>query len=228
MLLTLLALTAEASRSMKIPGPLGPVAKDRPAPLHVRDLPREPAPATPDPAPEPEKPRKARRDDGFGDAVASAARKHLEHAPDGFRNDCSGFVMAAFHRAGMELSGSTRTMWADAESLGITHTDTPRPGDLVFFDNTYDRNRNGRRDDPLTHVGVVIEIGDDGRVVVAHGGTSKGRTTLVMDTRHPHDRLGPDGEVRNDWLRARQKGDDDRVPRLAGELFRGYARYARP
>lgn len=220
---------------MKIPGPLGPVALERPPPVHVLDLP----PPAPEPAgtadapqvavvPEPEaRPsRKERREgDAFGESVATAARDHIERLPAGFRNDCSGFVAAAHSVAGNPLSGSTRTLWADAESRGLTHHGTPRPGDVAFFDDTYDRNRNGRRDDPLTHVAVVLEVSADGTILMAHGGTSKGRTTLRMNLRHPHDRANSDGAVLNDWLRARSKGEPADAPRLAGELFRGFARY---
>lgn len=228
MTLAFLALTACASRSMKIPGPLGPVALDRPPPVHVLDLPRageDDAPPTHD-APAPAPRRQRREEDAFGRSVATAARRHIDRLPAGFRNDCSGFVMAAHEVAGNPIVGSTRTLWADAEARGLTHSRAPRPGDVAFFDNTYDRNRNGRRDDPLTHVAVVLEVDADGTILMAHGGTSKGRTTFRMNLRHPHDRQDADGKVLNDWLRARTKGEPEDAPRLAGELLRGFARFS--
>ncbi len=243
MLLSLLALHA-AARPLHFPGPLRTVARERPPPVHVSELP----PATPAESPparrdrvDPARESRARRKEtqarrakpsdrpspairARGQAIADAARAHLRSLPPGFRNDCSGFVMAAHHRAGIPLEGSTRSLWALAERGGWLHDGPPLPGDVAFFDDTYDRNRNGRRDDPLTHVAVVLEVGEDGQILLAHGGTSKGRTLLHMNLRYPHVHRSGDGTLRNDWLRARTRGDDG--PRLAAELFRGWARFA--
>lgn len=219
--LAFLAMTACASRTLRVPGPLGPVAEAPPPPVHVRDLPVAEAEEPTEVEPR----RDRRKRSGFGDQVADAARHHLTNAPSGFRNDCSGFVMAAHHKAGHPLSGSTRSLWALAESTGGTFQKRPEPGDVAFFDNTYDRNRNGRRDDALTHVAVVLEVGEDGTLLLAHAGTSKGRTTLRMNLDRPHDRLDEEGNVLNDWLRARRKGESENAPRLSAELFKGFARF---
>ncbi len=131
--------------------------------------------------------------------------------------------MAVYDRAGFPLSGSSASLWEDAKARGDTHKrKRPDVGDLAFFDNTYDRNKNGRRDDPLTHVGVVIAVDDSGTITLGHGGTSKGRTTLTMNLHHPSERTGPEGAVYNDWLRGRRKGDGPNGKYLAGELFRGF------
>ncbi len=37
-----------------------------------------------------------------------------------------------------------------------------RLGDLVFFDNTYDRNGDGKFDDRITHVGIVVGFDKEG------------------------------------------------------------------
>ncbi|MEZ4320234.1 MAG: CHAP domain-containing protein [Myxococcota bacterium] len=220
-----------ASHVPRMPGPLGPVAHSAPAPLHVRDLlPSEdeaPSSGTSE-APEPDEPpeiAKRSRRGGIGDDAASSARHYLTHTPpSGFRNDCSGFVMAVYARAGAPISGSSRTLWEDAKGRGSTHSHLrPEPGDLAFFDDTYDRNGNGRRDDDLTHVAVVIEVHEDGTIVMGHGGTSKGRTELRMNLLHPHDRTSPDGEVWNDYLRARRRGEPENGKYLSGELLRGFA-----
>lgn len=161
--------------------------------------------------------------------MADAARYYLAHAPKGFRNDCSGFVNAVSHRAGMGLSGNTRSMWAWAEQRGYTYRRRhPAPGDLVFFDNTYDRNRDGRLNDALTHIGVVIAVQRDGTLTIAHNGTSGGRTTLRMNLNHPSVRHNAGGQVLNDPLRAKRASDPPRTPYLTGELWRGFARLPPP
>ncbi len=77
----------------------------------------------------------------------------------------------------------------------------PRPGDLVFFRNTY---RKG-----LSHIGIVDSV-EDGTVTFVHR-ANKGIMRSRLDLRRPHDRS------RNDILR---KGP----PRgLAGELVSGFA-----
>lgn len=171
-----------------------------------------------------DRPSRPSRASGIGEAVADAARHYLEHPTTGFRDDCSGFVMAAHARAGLELSGNSRSLWDDAKEAGTTHQARPRPGDIAFFDDTYDRNGNGRRDDPLTHVAIVLDVERDGTILLAHGGTSQGRTTLRMNLQHPDQRTDAEGRVLNDPLRARRRGEPDGPGHLAGELFRGFAR----
>lgn len=225
-LLLIAALSGCASRAPRFPGPLGHLADAKPRAVHMA----QPPSGTADPHPEPrsitpprERPARA---SGSGQAVADAARHYLEHTPSGFRNDCSGFVMAAYARAGLSLTGNSRSLWDDAKEAGTTHQARPRPGDLAFFDDTYDRNGNGRRDDPLTHVAIVLEVDPDGTILLAHGGTSQGRTTLRMNLQHPGTRTDDAGRVLNDPLRARPRGAPDGPGYLAGELFRGFARAA--
>lgn len=215
-LLPLLALCACASHVPRIPGPLGPVGR-APVPLPLertidreleqkdRDLPRE-------------------RLDDWQEAVVEAARHWLDSTPRGFRDDCSGFVMAVLDRAGMPMSGSTRTFYGWAEDEGLLHRrKDPRPGDLAFFDDTYDRDRDGRTDDPLSHIAVVLSVDPDGTITLAHGGTSRGRTTLTMNLHHPDERADEDGKELNDWLRAEKGSDPPGTKYLAGELWRAFA-----
>jgi hypothetical protein len=175
----------------------------------------------PDDTPASPPPTKRRR----GNAqVVDAARFYLRHSPKGFRNDCSGFISAVYDRAGAPLTGNTRSMWAMAKSTGSNHTrKLPSPGDLAFFDNTYDRDKDGRWDDELTHIGVVLEVHDDGTVLIAHSGTSKGRTTLRLNLKHPGVHQDEDGKVLNDYLRARGKRDPKKAVHLAGQLWRAWA-----
>lgn len=156
--------------------------------------------------------------------LVDAARFFLRHNPKGFRADCSGFICAIYDRAGAPLSGTTRSLWAMAKNLGVTHTrKVPEPGDLAFFDNTYDRDKDGRWDDELTHIAVVLEVEDDGTIVLAHNGTSRGRTTMRMNLKHPDDRVDSEGRVLNDYLRARSKRDPKKAVHLSGQLWRGFA-----
>lgn len=198
-----------AARSPRYPGPLRPMAH------HQTPPPSLDAPPPPLEAPSPR---------GFSDAVVDAARYYLEHRPQGFRDDCSGFVGAVLTRAGMPVDGSSRTYWDNAREAGVTHSrKRPRPGDLAFFDNTYDRNRNGRLDDDLTHVAIVLSVDDDGTIELAHAGTSRGRSTLWMNLRHPDVHRDDAGKMLNSYLRRRTSRDSRATRYLAGELWRGFA-----
>ena len=96
----------------------------------------------------------------------------------------------------------------------------PSPGDLVFWHDTFDRNRNGRADDRLTHVGVV-EYVVDGTVVFLHRG-GKAVARGAMDPRRPGE-ASANGALVNSPLRARNRRLVG-VPVLAGALFAGYGR----
>lgn len=154
------------------------------------------------------------------ESVVASARWHLANRPGLRRRDCSGLVESILARAGITVQGNSRTLWEDAvrESRVV---ERPAPGDLAFFDRTYDANRNRRVDDLLSHVAVVIEVLDDGLVRMVHFGSRQVKE-LRLSLRHP-DVRAQDGRVLNDYLRAPGYGPPD-GPRLAGQLLRGFAR----
>jgi NlpC/P60 family len=141
-------------------------------------------------------------------------------------DDCSGLVRLAFRTQRVALApeealpgeGGVAGMYRKALALGAL-TDTPRRGDLVFFRETYDRNRDRRRNDGLTHIGIVERVAPDGTVTFihrSHGGVKRGRLNLAQ----PGVRRDARGRVLNDYLRVNDGLSD---VRLAGELFAGFA-----
>ncbi|MBW1877338.1 MAG: CHAP domain-containing protein [Deltaproteobacteria bacterium] len=217
MLPLLLLFLSGCVHGPRIPGPLGPVGR---APLPAASYPPEPIPLPPSDRPPPER----QRPDPFGAALADAASFYLEHEPKHYRRDCSGFVCAAAARAGWPVQGNTQSLWDLATEQGrVHHRKEPGVGDLAFFDQTYDRNRDGRLNDELTHVAVVIGVEEDGTVVLAHSGTRAGRTELRMNLRHPHDHTDPLGKEINGWLRQDLRTDPPGTPHLAAECWRAFA-----
>jgi hypothetical protein len=111
-----------------------------------------------------------------------------------FPNDCTGLVRAAYWYAGIDLAqdfskytgnGVTR-MFKILESRGLLYaTETPRPGDIIFWDNTYDRNEDGDWNDPLTHTGVVVEVADTGQIEYVHLNYRKGIIIEYMNLTDP-------------------------------------------
>lgn len=119
--------------------------------------------------------------------VAAAARHYVANTPVGFRADCSGFIEAILNRAGFSAYGSVADFYQRAKDLGALHYN-PEPfvGDLVFFHNTYDRNRNGKQDDFYSHIAVVVDVEPDGTIVMAHHGSKRSfiRMNLQPDLIH--------------------------------------------
>lgn len=142
------------------------------------------------------------------------------HLPD----DCTGLVRAVYEEAGIELTGAgvrgdngVSAMFRRAFEKSAIHTSPPQPGDLVFFRETYDRNRDGKLNDGLTHVGVVEAVGPDGTVSFVHrinGGVKRGK----LHAGAPKDRK------HNDYLRPAKT---NAPTALTGELFVSYASASR-
>ncbi len=167
-------------------------------------------------------------DDGGSDVrarIAAAAAAALgDRAPIvggvRYRADCSGVVGAIYARAGLPLlhdgnALDTKGLFALAQKNGSVRRHKPLAGDLVFFDDTWDENGNGRVDDPLSHVGVVERVDDDGTVVFvqrAGGRVIRSR----MNLSRPHDRVDERGRTLNHWLRSAAGA---RPARTTAELF---------
>lgn len=154
-----------------------------------------------------------------------------------FTADCIGFVEAVYHSEGIpfrdvmsmapEDEGSgVRAAYRAVKQYGVVFTSelTPQPGDLIFWDNTYDSDRDGRYDDPLTHVGMVEELLPDGTVKFLHRG-GKGVTHGYMNLARRDEARSAEGGVLNSSIRYKQRRDPEYVQYLAGQLFVSYGRF---
>jgi surface antigen len=168
-----------------------------------------------------------------GEAIAETAaswvgRSSVSVGNQRYPDDCTGLVRAAYAKQGVDLfsegsqpgENGVSAIYRFASRRGRIHQGTPAPGDIVFFRETYDRNRDGRENDGLTHVGIVERVEKDGTVEVIHR-VARGVVRYRMNVAHAHDRTGPNGSVINDYLREGSKN------RLAGELFAGYGSLSR-
>ena len=141
-----------------------------------------------------------------------------------YPDDCSGFVRGSFAAAGLELLPATHPgenadsgIYRRARAAGALRWKNPAPGDLVFFRETYDRNRDGLRNDGLTHVGLVESV-KDGNVTFLHR-VSRGVVRSQLNLRRPRVQR-QNGTLLNDYLRRVEGG---RRAYLTGELFAAYA-----
>ena len=141
--------------------------------------------------------------------------------------DCTGLIEGVHAQAGLTFRGALKpgdngvtALYRHARARGRVYTEgRPLPGDLVFFRETYDQNRDGRRNDGLTHVGIVDAVAADGTVTVIHR-VRRGVVRYRMNLARPHLARNPKtGEVLNDLLR---HPGPHREPVLTGQLFASY------
>jgi hypothetical protein len=89
--------------------------------------------------------------------------------------DCAGVTRAVFLTHGIDLyagepgdpdANGVRIIHAHIQQQGTFHQGpAAHPGDLVFFNNTWDFNRDGKVNDPLTHVGIVERREPNGTII---------------------------------------------------------------
>ncbi|HEX7767268.1 MAG TPA: CHAP domain-containing protein [Nitrospira sp.] len=145
--------------------------------------------------------------------------------------DCAGVTRAIYLEHGIDLynSGTTdrqangvRLIYNHLRQHGRLHQGpVVHPGDLVFFDNTWDFNGDGRLNDPLTHVGVVEQIEGDGTVVFISR-VAEAVERYRMNLALPHVHKTTDGRILNDYIRRKRPTDPEEMGHLAGELFTFY------
>ncbi len=157
-----------------------------------------------------------------------------------FHADCSGFVEAVYQAEGIPFreavslsdedgGSSVAAIYRAVATHGMVFATEilPLPGDLVFWNDTYDRNGDGEVNDPLTHIGIVEEVTRSGTVAFLHRGTrcvKRGRMSLAA----PDVARDAAGEVLNTRLRVARRGDPAGTRYLAGQLFVAFGRFDPP
>ncbi len=150
-----------------------------------------------------------------------------------FSLDCSGTVMAIYWYAGIDLGrnfskytgGGTERIYKylDDEDLLYT-TKRPVPGDIIFWDNTYDKNGNGKTDDLLTHMGMVVTADEKGNIEYIHENYRKGIILAKMNLFKPDqyfEIVSGKKIVLNDPMRMRGSPESS-AGWLSGELYRNF------
>jgi peptidoglycan DL-endopeptidase CwlO len=159
-----------------------------------------------DPRAAPEDPVRTR----VREQILAEARRRLGGRP---RLDCSGYVLSAYRAAGVTVRLGPARSRSEALFHASRAVDLPRPGDLAFFHDTHDRNRDGRRGDRFTHV-ALVEAVDGSEVTLLHRGRRVQRIRMDLDR--------PSDPERNDQVRIRRPRDGKGTRYLAGELFAAF------
>lgn len=150
-----------------------------------------------------------------------------------YPNDCTGVVRAAYAFANIDLAfrfgsyagNGVRRLHETLLDKGLLYaTRYPAPGDIVFWDNTYDANGNRKADDEFTHVGVVIAVEPDGAALYLHYHYRLGPIIERMNLVTPDDETLIDGKPANAALRMRNSppGPGSNAAQLFRILGKGY------
>jgi len=166
------------------------------------------------------------------DNVAAIAQQFVKNAngkkAGNYRKDCSGLARAIYKNAGKPLGGNSlyagendvSILYRYSQRHGRLHRNAPLPGDLVFFDNTTDLNRDGSYNDLLTHVGIVERIQNDGTIIFVHQ-IGPRPVRARMNLSQPQKVQDPKtGQRLNHILRRGTKGAP---PKTTAALFAGFA-----
>lgn len=162
----------------------------------------------------------------FESAIWAEKAETLQVEDRSFSMDCSGLIYAVSYKSGLDIqkliqnypgNGVKRIFLLLEENQAIV-LDSPQVGDLIFWDNSYDKNGNGKRDDPLTHIGMVTDVNEDGLIHFIHYHYRLGVVSAVMDLSDP-------GNVeRNSPMRARGASSPQEDGWTSGHLFRAFGR----
>ncbi|HKO30825.1 MAG TPA: hypothetical protein VJU54_06780 [Nitrospiraceae bacterium] len=146
--------------------------------------------------------------------------------------DCAGVTRAVFLKHGIDLydgepsdpdANGVRIIHEHIRQQGTFHQGpVVHPGDLVFFNNTWDYNGDGKVNDPLTHIGIVERQEPNGTVIFISrvaGAIARYHMNLGL----PHVHKAVDGRILNDYLRRKHVSDPVKTRYLTGELFTQFA-----
>lgn len=157
-------------------------------------------------------------------------QKRLQVRGTVFRQDCSGYVQAVFHTLGFDLDAFYRAYRIQTNGVNLIkhfversgafeEQGTIKLGDLVFFSNTYDQNKDGKLNDEYTHIGIVESISTDGTIAFLHYLQNQVRRDW-MNLKRPSQHTDG-GKIINSYLRRQSKYGSSA---FASQLFVGFGR----
>jgi hypothetical protein len=134
-----------------------------------------------------------------------------------FDGDCSAFVTRVFRRADVPLPRSPGAHRSGTEAIfsALRRVPKPRPGDVVVFHRTYDREAPGPGRNLFTHVAIVDAVRGASVTFIHRSGPVVRRSTMNLER--------PRDPRENDLVRRRRPSDAPGQRYLAGELFAGFA-----
>ncbi|MEW6556820.1 MAG: NlpC/P60 family protein [Elusimicrobiota bacterium] len=142
--------------------------------------------------------------------------------------DCSGFVRAVYVMTGInqlennikKISGerNVQRIWKILYQHNKIYSKNIKPvkGDIIFFDNTYDTDRNPETYDKLTHIGIVENVDSKGTIKYIHSSVDEGVIVSFANRRYPR---------KDTLLRKRRKKDPKGTKYHSGELINSFGTF---
>jgi len=154
-----------------------------------------------------------------------------------FNNDCSGFVRSIYDNFNIELYNTnkkkkngkwlsgTQVIYNFIKDNGRVFTsELPKIGDIIFFDNTTDRNRDGKVNDKFTHIAIVVDVKSNGTIYYIHK-SHRGINIQKMNLKYYNKAYIKNGKKNikvNSYLRRRRRKDKKNTPYLSSQMFRAF------
>ncbi|URA10975.1 NlpC/P60 family protein [Thermospira aquatica] len=153
-----------------------------------------------------------------------------------FTSDCIGFVRYVYYLSGIDLMevygkgrGGVSSLYDGLVAKRFVYTNRVplSVGDLIFFDNTYDVNKNGKWDDPLSHVAIVVSVDAQGTITYIHHSPRKGVSQDYMNLYYPQTyafrKKDRTLKVINSYLRIHRGEQFPRENYISSFFFRAFA-----
>jgi len=153
-----------------------------------------------------------------------------------FTSDCIGFVRYVYYLSGIDLlevygqgRGGVSSLYDGLAKHRFVYTNTLplSPGDLIFFDNTYDVNRNNKWDDLLSHIAIVVSVDKHGTITYIHHSPRKGvcidYLNLYYPQTHAFRRKDNSLIVINSYLRINRGENYPQENYISSTFFRAFA-----
>ena len=146
-----------------------------------------------------------------------------------YYQDCSGFIRYIFkkslkidlfniphkeHREKGRWINGVALIYKYVQKNGKIFKYLPKPGDIIFFDNTSDKNRDGKINDRLTHIALIIKVKKDGTIIFIHH-SSEGVNISRMNFYN---------KKHNSLLRKYRKSDSKNTPHYTYQMFNSFGR----
>ncbi|MBN2694427.1 adenylate/guanylate cyclase domain-containing protein [bacterium] len=149
----------------------------------------------------------------------------------------TGFAKMVFLKEDIDITNPREKKGSDGKWLtvaGLMHqyfeengkifkNGDPKKGDIIFFDNTYDRNNNKKADDTFTTVGIVSDIDSEGTINFFYY-TKNSVKVYQMNLKNPKTEFLTEKNVKkslNTKMMWRTKQQSD-FPELSSELFNSF------
>jgi hypothetical protein len=148
--------------------------------------------------------------------------------------DCIGLVSAVYYGIGIDIqkdfakysgNGVARLFSSLKDKNCIIKDKNPSIGDVIFWDNSWDKNGDGiMGNDQLTHAGIVINTDKDGTISYIHANYIYGIVIETMNLNEPTTFKDANGKTINSILALDATVKKHSLHWLSGDMWNAYGR----